>query len=96
MDHSPPGSFVHGILQARITGVGCRFLFQEILSIQGSNLCLLHLLHWQAGSLQLASLGKPQFTRNDELNVSHGFGAKVATNGKELVFVYNFCESQRE
>ena len=29
MDCSPPGSSVHGISQARITGVGCHFLFQE-------------------------------------------------------------------
>ena len=29
------------------------------LSIQGSNLCLIHLLHWQVGSLPLAPPGKP-------------------------------------
>jgi len=41
------------------TGVGCRALLQEIFLIQGSNLRLLCLLHWQAGSLPLAPLGKP-------------------------------------
>ena len=42
---SPPGSSVHGILQARIlenTGVGCHFLLQRIFLTQGSNLDLLH------------------------------------------------------
>ena len=32
-------------------GVGCHFLLKEISPTQGSNLCLLHLQHWQAGSL---------------------------------------------
>ena len=52
MDLSPPGSSVPGILQARIlTGVGCCFLLQGIFPTQGSYPHLLHLLHWQAGSL---------------------------------------------
>ena len=29
-DCSPPGSSVHGILQARILGMGCHFLFQYV------------------------------------------------------------------
>ena len=41
------------------TGVGCRALLQGIFLTQGSNLHLLHLLHWQAGSLPLAPPGKP-------------------------------------
>ena len=36
------------------TGVRCHFLLQEIFPTQGSDLCLLSLLHWQADSLQLA------------------------------------------
>ena len=40
MDCSLPGSFVHGILQARNTEVGCHGLFLA----QGSNPSL---LHWQ-------------------------------------------------
>ena len=43
---SPPGSSVHGILQARI--LQCHFLLQGIFPTQGSNLCLLCLLLWQA------------------------------------------------
>ena len=51
----------HGLQLARLlcpwnfpgknSGVGCHSLFQEIFLTQGSNLCLVHLLHWQAGSL---------------------------------------------
>ena len=35
------GSSAHGISQARITGVGCHFLPQEVFPTQGSNLRLL-------------------------------------------------------
>ena len=38
------------------TGVGCHFLLQGIFSSQSSNLCLLHLLHWQENSLPLCHL----------------------------------------
>ena len=40
------------------TGVGCHALLQGIFPTQGSNPCLLCLLHWQAGSLPLAPPGK--------------------------------------
>ena len=59
MDCSLPGSSVHGILQARITGVGCHALLQEIVPTQGLNPHLLCLLHWWVGSLPLAPPGKP-------------------------------------
>ena len=55
MNCSSPGSSIHGILQARIPE-GCRFLLQEILPTQGSNLCL---LHWQVNSLLLIHLRRP-------------------------------------
>ena len=32
------------------TGVGCHALLQGIFTSQGSNLCLLYLLHWQTGA----------------------------------------------
>ena len=48
---SLPGSSVHGIFQARI--LECHILLQGIFLTQGSNLCLLRLLHWQADSLPL-------------------------------------------
>ena len=41
------------------TGVGCHALLQGIFLIQGLNSDPLCLLHWQAGSLPLASPGKP-------------------------------------
>ena len=41
------------------TGAGCCFLLQGIFPTQGSNLYLLHLLHWQVDSLPLAPPGKP-------------------------------------
>ena len=40
------------------TGMGSHFLLQGIFQTQGSNLCLLGLLHSQAGSLLLAPPGK--------------------------------------
>ena len=45
MDCSPPGCPVHGILQTGITGVDCHALLQGIFLTQGSNPCLLQLLH---------------------------------------------------
>ena len=45
------------------TRVGCHAFLQGIFLTQGSNLRLLRLLHWQAGSLPLAPPGKPQGAR---------------------------------
>ena len=42
-------------------GVGCHFLLQGIFPTQGSNPCLLRLLHWQVGSLPLVPPGKPKY-----------------------------------
>ena len=47
-DCSPPGSSVHKSFPGKNTRVGCHFFLQGIFPTQGSNLCLLHLLHWQA------------------------------------------------
>ena len=52
VDCSPPGSSVHGILQARIVEWGAISLSRGSSS-QGSNPCLLCLLNWQADSLPL-------------------------------------------
>ena len=41
MDHSLPGSSVHGILQARILEWGCHALLQGIFPTQGLNLHLM-------------------------------------------------------
>ena len=47
MDYSQPGSSVPGILQARILGWVVMPSSRGIFLTQGSNLCLLGLLHWQ-------------------------------------------------
>ena len=59
----------HGLQPARLLcpwdspgknpGVSCHALFQGISPAQAQNPHLLCLLHWQAGSLPLAQLGKP-------------------------------------
>ena len=64
---------LHGLKPARLLcpwefsgkniGVGCHFLLRGIFPTQESNLCLLHLLHWQADSLPLAPPGSPLFTQ---------------------------------
>ena len=59
MDCSSPGSFVHGILQARMLERVAMALLQGIFPTQGSSLYLLVLLLWQVGSLPLAPPGKP-------------------------------------
>ena len=56
MDCSPPGSSVHEDSPGKNTGVGCYALLQGIFLTQGSNPHLLHHLHWQASSSQLAPL----------------------------------------
>ena len=59
MDRSPPGSSVHGILQARrLESVAILFSWVSSLT-RGLNSHLLCLLHWQAGSLPRAPPGKP-------------------------------------
>ena len=57
LDCSPPCSSVQGDSPGKSTGVGCHALLQGIFPTQGLNLFLLHLLHWQAGSLPLLLLG---------------------------------------
>ena len=54
---SPPGSSVHGVLQAR-TLERSDALLQGIIPTQGSNPRFLYLL-WQVGSLPQAPPGKP-------------------------------------
>ena len=60
MDCSPPGSSVHEILWARILGWVAMLSSSGSSQLRDPNSCLLCLLHWQRGSLPLASPGKPQ------------------------------------
>ena len=57
MDCSLTGSSVLGGSPDKNTTVGCHALLQGIFLTKGSNL---HLLHWQASSLQLSHLGSPK------------------------------------
>ena len=57
--YSSPLLYNHkGVDPGKNSRVGCHFLLQR--SSQGSNLCLLCLLHWQVGSLPLVLLGNSQ------------------------------------
>ena len=69
-------------------GVGFHFLFQGIFPTQGSNLCLLHLLHWQENYLPLNQLESPQGKYGSYLKVQ---GKRVVSCSKkqeeEMIFV---------
>ena len=56
LSEAPPGSSVHGILQARILEWVAISSSRGIFPTQGSNP---HLLHWQMDSLSLGHLGVP-------------------------------------
>ena len=77
MNYSPPGSSDHGILQARILEWGAMSLLRGIFPIEGTNLCLLCLLHWQAGSLPLAPPGNPM------IKLANLYGIKAASCNPE-------------
>ena len=59
MDCSPLGFSVHEILQARVLEWVAMPSSKGFSPTKGSNMYLLCLLHWQAGSLPLAPPGKP-------------------------------------
>ena len=61
MDCSPPGSSVHGILQARILEWVAISFLQGNFPTQGLNMCL---LHWQVDSLPLSHLGSLYLCHN--------------------------------
>ena len=60
MDRSPPGSSVHGILQARILEWGVMPSSRESSRPRDRTHVSYCLLHWQASSSPLAPPGKPQ------------------------------------
>ena len=68
--------------------VGCHFLLQGILQTQGSNLHLLNLLHWQAGSLILHHLGSP-YPQEQKSVPFHVDGEDVKCSGFESQCVLN-------
>jgi len=60
----------------------CYFLHQGIFSSQGSNLSLLHLLHWQADSLSLCHLGSPCIFATIRTNSSDQMCCLCSENSK--------------
>ena len=62
VDSSPPGSSVHGILQARILGVGCHALLLGIFLTQGLNPSFLCLLHCEWVLYHQRHMGRPRTT----------------------------------
>ena len=79
------------------TGVGCCFLLQGIFPIQGSNLRLLCLLPWQAGSLLLSSPGKPQgpLSPGQKPAWLSAWQAECCSHGGRLRCQFRFLELQR-
>ena len=69
------------------SGVGCHALLQGIFLTQESNLRLLHLLHWQAGSLPLAPLGKPWKSLYLHFNLHCKFCSVLQTKNDSEVFI---------
>ena len=91
-DHNLPGSSVHQILHARTVEWVAMPFSRGIFPTQGSKLHLLHLLHWQVGSLPFVPSGKPlipewlavPFSRGssqprDQTQVSHIAGGFFAS-----------------
>ena len=65
---------------------GCHFLLQEIFPTQGSKPHLLHLLHWQVGSLPLVLPGKPMTVLQNipiTSNLYHYWCFPGGSDGKE-------------
>ena len=59
------------------TGMGCHALFQGIFLTQESNLHLLHLLHWQAGSFIIGAIWEACFM----------VGCHSSSSSHEVVFI---------
>ena len=70
MNCSSAGSSVHGVSQAKNTGVGCHFLLQGIFLTQESNL---HFLHWRVNPWSLAPPGKSHSKNKSSPNCSLKF-----------------------
>ena len=67
VDCNPPGSSVHGILQARIMEWVAISSSRGIFLTQGLNPHLWRLLHRQADSLLLGHLGSPNLVTTETL-----------------------------
>ena len=73
------------------TGVDCHFLLQWIFPMQGSNLCLPRLLHWQADSLPLSHLGSPHIILDYCINAINTFAFNfILSNRNSALTVHSF------
>ena len=81
VDYSPPGSSVkpmdRWLTPSKNTGVSCHFLLQGMFPAQGSNPCLMQLLHWQVDSLPLSHLGSCVVHIGIQLMLADTFGMLV-------------------
>ena len=73
------------------TGVGCHFLLQGSFLTQGSNLCLLWLLRWQADALPLSHLGSPSHSSSSCQN----FQKRIYASNEGRLFLMLFGASPR-
>ena len=89
MDRSLPGSSVHGILQARILGGLPCSLPGDLPDSGFKPTSLLHLLHWQAGSLPLTPPGKPPCIPIACVNVSCLLQCEFCLTCYVLLFPWN-------
>ena len=71
MDCSLTGFSVHGDSPGKNTRVDCHAFLQGVFPTQGSNLCLLCLLHWQVGSLPLMPPGKPPKAEETKVKINN-------------------------
>ena len=106
MDCSLPGSSVHGTFQARMLKQVTMSYSKDlpnpgiepmslawIFPTQGSNLCLLHFLHWQADSLPLHHLGSPQVRQYTSKKHQGGImGVRNAAEVSDGTFPYTHAE----
>ena len=85
----------HGLLPSRLfcpwdfsgknTGVDCHALLQGIFPTQRSNPSLLHLLHWQAGSLPLSHKSFQKACALLQSGQSHGHAQNHLPSGQTLL-----------
>ena len=69
------------------TGVGFHALLQGIFLTYGSNLSLLRLLHWQAGSLPLVPPGNPHMSTHTKVAVISSTFMSTVDTGPPLGFL---------
>ena len=82
MDRSLPGSSFHEDSPGKDTEVVCHVILQGIFPTQGSNLCLLHLLYWQADFLPLAPPVTQEF-----IVICYAENQKINTHMQKLIYI---------